>query len=479
MTARVFAAVDLGASNGRVVAGVVDGDTIGLDVVHRFPNAPASVDGHLRWDLSGLYGEVLTGLAMLAGRYPQVESIGIDTWGVDYGLLDANGNLLGEPIAYRDDRTARAVDAVHQRISRKALYRINGLQFLPFNTVYQLAAEPRDDRWARVAHVALLPDLLAFWLTGELRTEYTNATTTGLLDVRTGAWAAALLDAVDVEARLLSPIEQPGTIRGALRPDVCAEVGLPRSAVVTTVGSHDTASAVVAVPASQRGFAYVSSGTWSLVGIELDDPILTDEARTANFTNEGGVDGRIRFLRNVGGLWLLEECVRVWNQTGAATNVATVVAEAAALPGDGPVFDVDDPTFVAPGDMPTRVAAAIAGRGAAVPTNPPAIARAIVGSLAHAYARTIADAEALGGREVEVVHIVGGGAQNALLCRLTARLTARPVVAGPVEATALGNLLVQARAHDALPHSLEGLRARVASAGPLHRYEPVSTRSAP
>jgi rhamnulokinase len=223
----------------------------------------------------------------------------------------------------------------------------------------------------------------------------------------------------------------------------------------------------------------VSSGTWSLVGIELDGPILTDEARTANFTNEGGVDGRIRFLRNVGGLWLLEECVRVWNRTGAATNVATLVAAAASLPPDGPVFDVDDPMFVAPGDMPTRVAAAIAGRGEAVPTTGPAIARAIFDSLAHSYARTIADAEVLCGREVEVVHIVGGGAQNTLLCRLTARLTARPVVAGPVEATALGNLLIQARAHDALPQPLEALRARVAAAAPLHRYEPVSTRSAP
>ena len=279
MTERVFAAVDLGASGGRVVAGIVAGDTLTLDVVHRFPNAVHEHDGHLRWDMSGLYEQVLTGLASLAARYPNVESIGIDTWGVDYGLLDADGTLLGEPIAYRDDRTDRAVDAVHSRIGRAELYRVNGVQFLPFNTVYQLAAEARDDRWARVASVALLPDLLAYWLTGELRTEYTNATTTGILDIHTRTWSAAVLDAIDVPAQLLPPLQEPGTVRGTVRSEVRARTGLSPSTVVTTVGSHDTASAVVAVPATQPRFAYVSSGTWSLVGVELGEPIVTDDAR--------------------------------------------------------------------------------------------------------------------------------------------------------------------------------------------------------
>jgi rhamnulokinase len=474
----VFAAVDLGASGGRVVAGVVRDAAVTLDVVHRFPNGVHERDGHLRWDMTGLFEEVLTGLASLAARYPDVESIGIDTWGVDYGLLDADGDLVDVPIAYRDDRTATAVDAVHSRISRTDLYRVNGVQFLPFNTLYQLAAEPRDERWARVANVVLLPDLVAYWLTGELRTEYTNATTTGLLDLRTREWSDAVLDAIEVPERCLPPLEPPGTARGSVRNEVRARTGLAPGTVVTTVGSHDTASAVVAVPATQPRFAYVSSGTWSLVGTELDEPIVTDEARSANFTNEGGVDGRIRFLRNVGGLWFLQECVRDWTADGVASDLTALLAEAESVAADGPMFDVDDPAFTAPGAMRERIAAAIAGRGDAPPSTPPAMVRCIVDSLASAYAKTIAAAEALSARAIDTVHIVGGGSQNALLCRLTAQLTARPVVAGPVEATALGNVLVQARAHGALPRALDDLRARVAATTPLRRYEPQSTRSA-
>jgi rhamnulokinase len=474
MTARVFAAVDLGASSGRVVAGIANGDSIEVDIVHRFPNAPVARDGHLRWNVGGLFEQVLDGLAALAQRYPQVESIGIDTWGVDYALLDGDGELLGEPISYRDDRTASAVEHVHRTISHEALYQINGLQFLPFNTLYQLAAEPRDDRWSRAAHVVLLPDLLSYWLTGELRTEYTNATTTGLVDVRTRAWSRTLLDAIEVPERLLPPIEPPGHTRGRVRLAVCARTGLLRSTVVTSVASHDTASAVVAVPASHHKFAYVCSGTWSLVGVEHDAPIVTDDARDANFTNEGGIDGRVRFLRNVGGLWLLQECIRVWNDRGLHTDVASLLADAEDL-RPGPIFDVDDPVFVPPGDMPERIAAAVSARGEEPPATPPTIARCIIDSLASAYATTIDTVAALSRRDIDVVHVIGGGAQNPRLCGLTARLAARPVVAGPVEATALGNVLVQARARDALPASLDDLRAHNAKTTTLHHYEPTAT----
>jgi rhamnulokinase len=473
VTARVFAAIDLGASGGRVVAGVVDGTTAALDVIHRFPNGVREHDGHLRWDFTGLYREVLTGLALLADRHPRVESIGIDTWGVDYGLLDVHGALLGEPIAYRDDRTARSVDHVHARVAPEQLYRVTGVQFLPLNTVYQLAAEPRDDRWERVAHVVLLPDLLAYWLTGELRTEYTNATTTGLVDLHSRTWSAEVLDAIDVPERLFPAIEQPGAVRGALRPGVCLQTGLAPTTIVTTVGSHDTASAVVAVPAIDRNVAYVSSGTWSLVGVELDEPIVSDAARASNFTNEGGVDGRVRFLRNVGGLWLLQECMRDWTELGTAVDVATLLGDAASLPVGGPVFDVDDPALVSPGGMPARIAAAVAEQGGAVPSERSGLVRSIVDSLACAYGRTIRDAVALSGRAIGTVHVVGGGSQNPLLCRLTAQAVDRPVVAGPVEATALGNVLVQARAHGALPQSLDELRVRVAHTMPLARYDPT------
>jgi rhamnulokinase len=475
VTARVFAAIDLGASSGRVVAGVVDGDTIALDVVHRFGNGPIFIDGHLRWDITRLYEDARTGLAALAVRYPDVESIGIDTWGVDYALLDAARDLVDTPITYRDPRGEHAVDAVHARIGRDELYGITGVQFLPFNSLYQLAAEPRDERWARVAHVVLLPDLLAYWLTGELRTEYTNATTTGLVDVRTGSWSARVLDAAGVAPSQLPGIEQPGTVRGRIRPEVGARTGLAPATVVTTVGSHDTASAVVAVPATERRFAYVSSGTWSLVGVEIDAPIVTDAARAANFTNEGGVDGHVRFLRNVGGLWLLQECVRAWNAAGARIAIGMLLGAAEALGPGGPVFDVDDPALVAPGDMPARIAAAVAATGDTPPATPEGIVRSIIESLATAYAATIATAGTLTASDTDVVHIVGGGAQNAPLCRRTAQLAGRPVVAGPVEATALGNVLVQARAHGALPHDLQQLRARVAQTTALHRYEPVTT----
>ena len=468
MSQRVFAAVDLGASSGRVIAGIVDGEQVTLELMHRFPNSTQQLDGNLRWNLSGLYEEILLGLAALGDRYPQVESIGIDTWGVDYGLLDSRGALLGEPIAYRDERTAAVVDEVHERVSPAELYGITGIQFLPLNTIYQLAAEQHGPLWSRACTVVMLPDLIAYWLTGELRAEYTNATTTGLVDARTRDWSVPVLDRLGIPSSLLPAIEQPGAVRGALRPEVRERVGLPTSVVVTAVGSHDTASAVAAVPASASGFAYVSSGTWSLVGTEVGDPILDDEAQAANFTNEGGIDGRIRFLRNVGGFWLLEESLRTWEACGERHDLAQLLAEAAAVP-PGARIDVDDPELVAPGDMPTRIA-----RAAGFDTPPTAaeITRCIVDSLADAYAATAEHAIRLSGTDLEVIHLVGGGSQSALLCQLTADAAEVDVTAGPTEATALGNLLVQARAHGALVGSIDDLRVSVARHHEVRRYKP-------
>ncbi|NUS63765.1 MAG: rhamnulokinase [Saccharothrix sp.] len=458
--ARVFGAVDIGASGGRVVAGVVAGGRTTLHVVHRFPNGVVSRDGHLRWDFTGLYREVLTGLRALAAAFPEVVSIGIDTWAVDYGLLGEDGTLLAEPVAYRDGRTAEAVERVHARVSPEALYEVNGLQFLPFTTLYQLEAERSSPLWEKTAHVVLLPDLLAYWLTGELRTEITNASTTGLLDVRTRTWSPEL--AADVP---FPPLQEPGEVRGALRPEVAAATGLPRTTPVTSVGSHDTASAVVALPADGSRFAYVSSGTWSLAGVELPGPVLTARAREVNFTNEGGVDGRIRFLRNVGGLWLLQESLREWPDE----DLPTLLARAEALPAGGPTVDVDDPAFLPPGDMPNRIAAAATG-----PLRTPAeTVRCVLDSLAAAYARTIDQAATLAGRDVDVIHIVGGGSRNDLLCRLTATLSGRHVTAGPVEATALGNVLVQARAHGAAPSTLEAIRADLATTEDVRHYPPA------
>ena len=306
------AAVDLGASGGRVVVGTVDGDGIDLEIVHRFDNGVVERDGHLRWDVTTLFDEVRRGLAA-AG---EVESIGIDTWGVDYGLLDADGNLLADPIAYRDDRTAKVIDDVHAKLPPDVLYDTTGVQFLPFNTIYQLAAEPELDR---ATHALLLPDLLAFWLTGELGSELTNASTTGLLEVRTRSWATELFDALGVRHDLFPPVEGAGDVRGRTAEGTS----------VTNVGSHDTASAVVGVPATTGRFAYIARGTWSLVGLELLSPVLTEAARDANFTNEAGVDGRVRFLRNVGGLWLLQECLR----SGGRDDLGALLAAAGEVRG--------------------------------------------------------------------------------------------------------------------------------------------------
>ncbi len=432
----VHAAVDLGASGGRVMAGIVDDDGIRLEPVYRFPNSCAERDGHLRWDADRLFGEVDTGLAQV----PEAQTIGIDTWGVDYGLLDEDGVLLAEPVAHRDERTDAVVDQVHDLVPPDELYRVNGLQHLPFTTLYQLAA---DDLLDRAAHVVLIPDLLAHRLTGELATEVTNASTTGLLEVRTRQWSTDLFQRLGLPNRF-PPLQDPGE---------------RRSGKVITVGSHDTASAVVGVPATSDRFAYVCCGTWSLVGLELSAPVVTDASRRANFTNEAGVDGRTRFLRNVGGLWLLQECLREWGRD----DLTELLDQAAERPR-GAVIDVDDPAFIPPGRMPERIAEA-AGR----PLDVVDTARCIIDSLAEAFARTIHQATDLAGTSVDVVHVVGGGSQNELLCRLTAEAVGLPVLAGPVEATALGNVLVQARTPG---ESLESLRARLVSSTQLRRYEP-------
>lgn len=475
--ASVFAAVDIGASSGRVMLGRVSPEGVALETVHRFPNGVVERDGGLRWDFDGLFAEVIEGLraaaTVAAVQGETIASIGIDTWAVDYGLVDAAGKLVAQPFSYRDDRSRAAVQTVHATLDPARLYQTTGLQFLQFNTIYQLASERNLDG----LQALLIPDLIAFLLTGVRRTEATNASTTGLFDAVAGEWATEFFTALGLPKDLFPPLIQPGEAFGNLKPDIAAAVGLPVETTVVAVGSHDTASAVVAVPAtadnSRDGFAYISSGTWSLVGLELKHPVLTEASREANFTNERGVDGTVRYLRNVGGLWLLSECQRTWAGEGFQPDLAALLAAAAALPAGGPQINADDPDFIAPDDMPDRIRAAVRGTGADLANDPAAITRCIMDSLAAGYARTITAAERLAGRQVDVVHIVGGGSQNALLCQLTANATRRPVIAGPVEATALGNVLVQARAAGAATGGLALLRGIVAAGTSLHRYEPL------
>lgn len=461
------AAVDLGASSGRVMLGEVGPDHLRLTAAARFANGPVRGDDGLHWDVSGLHHHALDGLRAAAAAAPAgLASVGIDSWAVDYGLL-RGGRLLAEPFHYRDEhRNDVGPRRVHDRVAPADLYARTGLQFLPFNTVYQLAA---DERLTVADRLLLVPDLLAFWLTGVEVAERTNASTTGLLSVTSGTWDESLIGRLGLPRGLFPDLVDPGTTIGTLLPEVGEAVGAPGLPVVA-VGSHDTASAVVGVPMSGDGAAYISLGTWGLVGLELDAPVLTEAARAANFTHEGGVDGTIRFLTNVMGTWLLSETLRTWGRD----DLGALLAAAADVTGPVPVFDVQDPRFVPPGDMPGRIASWCAEHDAPAPADDASLVRSIVESLAAAYADALRAAADLSGRPVRQVHVVGGGSQNVLLCQALADRSALPVVAGPVEATALGNVLVQGRAAGALAGGLDELRDLVARTQDLRRHEPRS-----
>ena len=470
--AGAFAAVDLGATSGRVIRAEVSAGGVHLREVHRFVNEPQHDGGALRWQVTSLWQELLVGLRA-AGEHGDLDGIGIDSWAVDYGLLDPAGQLLADPVAYRDERTADVIEQVHTRISPERLYAISGMQHLPFNTIYQLAAEQRGPLWDGAARALLLPDLLGYWLTGAQVSELTNASTTALLDQRSRTWSTEVCSAVGVPSDLLAPVTEPGTLLGRLTEEVQAGTGLG-PVPVYTVGSHDTASAVLAVPAESEDFAYISSGTWSLVGVELEQPVLTEASRAANFTNELGVDGTVRYLRNVMGLWVLSECQRTWAEQGRPVELADLLTDAAALPPRRTLLDVDHPDFLPPGDMPARLRAHARAARQPEPSSPAELARCIIDSLALAYRRAIDDAARLSGRQVSVVHVVGGGSQNELLCQATADATGFPVLAGPVEGTALGNALVQARAAGVLTGDRTALRAVAARTAEVRTYQPDS-----
>ena len=468
------AAVDLGASSGRVVLGHVGTDWLRLEEVHRFPNEPVRLPSGLKWDVLRLWHEVVAGLGAAARSSGDVRSVGVDTWAIDFGLIDTAGELLGPVAHYRDDRTDGIAEQFDDVIPRQTLYETNGLQLLPFTTLYQLLAIRGSATLTGATQLLLVPDLMGHWLSGVQVTEQTNASTTGLLDVRSQQWAPEVVAAAGLDPALLAPLTKPGDVLGPLQSRLVTETGLSASAVLTAVGSHDTASAVVGTPMDPERAAYIACGTWALVGVELEQPVLTEASRLAGFTNEGGVDGRIRYLHNVMGLWILQESLREWRRQGDEHDLATLLAQAAEVPPGGPVIDVDDPTLLAPGPMVARVAALCERTDQPPPTSQAAFVRCIVASLAATFALTVAKAQDLSGRDVEVVHLVGGGALNELLCQLTADACGLPVVAGPVEATALGNVLVQARAHGAISGDLGVLRQLVLRTQQVRRYEPAA-----
>ena len=456
-----FAAIDLGASSGRVVAGHLADGRVTLEELHRFPNRPVRLPDGLHWNLLHLFTESLQGLA----RYPRLSGVGVDAWGVDYGLLDGRCRILGLPFHYRDTRTDGMVERAFGRVPQAELYARTGIQTMPINTIFQLLADEGSAALAAADGIALVPDLMAYWLSGELVAESTAASTTGLLDARTGGWALDLVVRFGLPTRPFRPLAEPGTLLGPALAH--HELG---AVPVYTVAGHDTASAFAAAPIRDEHAVILSSGTWCLLGVELDAPVLSDEAREANLTNERGVDGSIRLLKNVMGLWLEQECARVW---GAPFDELHRLAVAA--PPDVPLFDPDDDGFLPPGDMPARIAAACRRGGQREPRDRGEVVRAILVSLACKYRFVLERLEAVSGRDLTTIHVIGGGARNELLCRLTAEMTGRPALVGPIEATALGNVLVQARAAGELG-SLGDIRAvAAASAAPI-RHEPSEDR---
>ena len=463
-----YLAVDLGAESGRVVLGRFDGGRVSLEEFHRFPNTPARLPDGLHWDVLRILSEIKDGLAK-AVREEEIEGIGIDSWGVDFGLLDGEGALVSNPYHHRDARTEGMMDEAFGLVGKEEIYRTTGIQFLPINTLYQLLAMRGSPLLEAAETMLLIPDLMNYWLTGEKACEYTNATTTQLLDLQDGGWSTDLLKGLDLPSRILAPIVQPATELGPLLPGVAEEVGA--GPPVFAVASHDTASAVVAVPAEGEDFAYISSGTWSLVGVELPSPVTTEEGLRANFTNEGGFGGKTRLLKNVMGLWLLQECRRQWAREGYEYTYEELARLAEDAPPAGPLVDPDHPAFLAPGDMASRIRSFCEETGQRPPQEPAAVTRCVFESLALKYRHALEQAENLAGRAIGTINVVGGGSQNSLLCQLTADATRRPVLAGPVEATALGNLMVQAYARGHLA-SLEEMREAVRRSVKVQEYEP-------
>lgn len=460
MAQQTVLAVDLGAESGRVMAVHVGGATLRLEELHRFPNTTAEVRGTLHWDFLRLWRDIQEGVAR--GQALRPASLGVDTWGVDFALLDAQGELLGNPVHYRDRRTEGMMEWVFARASRAEVFAQTGIQFMPINTLYQLAslAARESPQLAAARTLLTAPDLLNYWLTGTAVCEFTNATTTQLYNPRAGGWASDLIGAMGLPAAIFPTLVQPGTRLGSY-------AGIP----VIAPACHDTGSAVAAVPTSTPNYAYISSGTWSLVGLEVPAPIINDAALAANVTNEGGVNGTYRLLKNVMGLWIIQQCRAAWGAQGHSYSYADLVQLATAAPPLRHCFDPNDGRFLPPGDYPALIAAWCAERGQPAPEDHGAIARSVFESLALAYRHVLETLDALADHRTEVIHVVGGGSQNALLCQMTADAIGLPVVAGPTEATVIGNALVQLIALGELG-SIAEARALVARSAELQRYEP-------
>jgi rhamnulokinase len=468
-----LAAVDLGAESGRVVVGRFDGQRLELEEAHRFPNTPVKALDTLHWDVLRLWNDIQDGLAKVAAQGGDVAGIGVDTWGVDFGLLDAHDQLLSNPVHYRDQRHDGMMEAACQTLSRAKIFEITGLQFMPFNTLFQLLAlqKQQSPQLACAQTLLFMPDLLNFWLTGHKTTEYTIASTSQMLDARTRSWHHDLLQRLEIPTKVLLEPVAPGTQVGTLRESVASRTGLSQSTSIIAPGCHDTASAVAAVPAQGDNWAYLSSGTWSLMGVELAEPLINERVAELNFTNEGGVAGTIRFLKNIAGLWLVQECRRTWLRQGQEFSYAELTQQAANAPALQCFVEPDASDFAAPTDMPQAIRSFCQRSGQMPPESVGATVRCCLESLALKYRWTLERLEELTGKRLEVLHIVGGGTQNKLLSQLTADCTGRTVITGPVEATAAGNILTQALGLSEL-NNIDEIRAVVRNSFAPETFEP-------
>lgn len=470
MATRNVAAVDLGAASGRVLLARFDGQGLSLEEIHRFPNQPVTLRGHRFWNILSLWDETLTGLRKARQVGGSLDSIGVDTWGVDYGLVDAHGFLLSLPFQYRDSRTDGVMEQVFERIPRDILYARTGIQFLPFNTLFQLYAheQMQPGELAHASRLLMIPDLLHNWLCGSSVSERTNSSTTQCWDPIAGTWARDLLNQLEVPTSMLPPIVEAGTSLGKVLPEWRSDLAAAR---VVAPATHDTGSAIAATPVSlPGGWGYISSGTWSLVGVELSRPVMTPEARAANCTNEGGVFGTTRFLKNVMGLWLLQECQRRWTRAGHITDYDTLLADVDAVPAFAALIDPDDARFLAPEDMPTAINAYLVEHRQAPLSAPAEFARCIMESLVLRYREVFHQISGLTGTIINSVYVLGGGARNTRLNQWLADALEMPVIAGPYEATAQGNALMQLVGLGEL-HSLEEVRA-IAQTVPTQAFSP-------
>ena len=467
-------AFDFGAESGRALLGIIEDKKLRLQEIHRFPNTPVRVFGHLHWDILRLFHEIKQGLRIaLQDTGGEIDGIGIDTWGVDFGLLDENGELLANPFHYRDEHTNSIMEEVFKFVPRREVFEHTGIQFLQFNTLYQLyaIAKSGSPTLKCASTLLMMPDMFNYWLTGKKVSEFSIATTTQCYDPRAGDWAYEMLMKLDIPTHILPDIVMPGTAIGPLAQSLVSELGGGQGIEVIAPATHDTGSAVVSVPATGDNHAYISSGTWSLMGVELKQSLINDESYNKDYTNEGGIAGTFRFLRNIMGLWIVQECRRTWLNAGEDISYAELTSMAEQSQGFVSVINPDASIFLPPGDMPQRVREFCRDTNQAVPESMGEVVRCVLDSLALRYRQSIEDLDSLLNKRHDPIHIVGGGTQNKLLCQLTADATGRTVVAGPIEATAIGNVLAQALGKGFIG-SLEEAREIVRNSFDLITYKP-------